>query len=220
MSPTLSGRFHPVRALSLWCRERGIPLVLDGAQSLPHLPVDVAATRCRFSGFQRAQGLWTHGVPGVLWGRESWLERMEPWQTGGEMISSVRPERSTWNELPYKFEAGTPDVAAAVGLAAALNWMREIGVERLEAREHELELYTQKTLNEIEGLTLYGPADPSRRRAVFSFNLEGVHSHDVAQYLDQENVAIRSGHHCAQPAMRLLGYSVYRPSIAGRLQYF
>jgi cysteine desulfurase/selenocysteine lyase len=117
--------------------------------------------------------------------------------------------------FPYKFEAGTPDVAAAVGLAAALDWMSSHGVERLEARERDLESYAMRKLLEVEGLTLYGPRDPYRRRAVYSFNLAGIHSHDVAQYLDKVQVAIRSGHHCAQPAMRLMGIpSTARASLA------
>ncbi len=208
------GTVHPVRASSKWCRERGIPLVLDAAQSLPHLPIDAPATGADFLAFSGHKVYGPMGS-GVVWGREEWLEKMPPWQTGGEMISMVKPEKSTWNELPYKFEAGTPDVAAAVGLAAALNWMKETGVERLEAREHELELYTFEKLTAIEGLTLYGPADPYRRRGVFSFNLDGIHSHDVAQYLDKAGVAIRSGHHCAQPAMRLMGIpSTARASLA------
>lgn len=208
------GTVHPVRAISKWCRQRGIPLVLDAAQSLPHLPIDVGATGADFLAFSGHKVYGPMGS-GVLWGREEWLEKMPPWQTGGEMISMVKPEKSTWNELPYKFEAGTPDVAAAVGLAAALDWMKETGVERLEAREHDLGLYAFGKLRDIEGLTLYGPGDPYRRRGVFSFNLEGIHSHDVAQYLDRTGIAVRSGHHCAQPAMRLLGIpSTARASLA------
>ena len=208
------GTVHPVRAISRWCREREIPMVLDAAQSLPHLPIDARATGADFLVFSGHKVYGPMGS-GVVWGREEWLEKMPPWQTGGEMISMVKPEKSTWNELPYKFEAGTPDVAAAVGLAAALNWMTDTGVERLEAREHQLGQYAYDKLTSIEGLTLYGPADPYRRRGVFSFNLEGIHSHDVAQYLDKANVAIRSGHHCAQPAMRLMGIpSTARASLA------
>jgi cysteine desulfurase/selenocysteine lyase len=208
------GTVNPVRVISRWCRERGIPLVLDAAQSVPHLHVDAPATGADFLAFSGHKVYGPMGS-GVLWGREEWLERMPPWQTGGEMISLVKPEITTWNELPYKFEAGTPDVAAAVGLAAAFDWMTAAGVERIEAREHELELYTWRRLSDIAGLTLYGPADPYRRRGVFSFNLEGIHSHDVAQYLDRAGVAVRSGHHCAQPAMRLLGIpSTARASLA------
>jgi cysteine desulfurase/selenocysteine lyase len=208
------GTVHPVRILAKWSRERDIPLVLDAAQSAPHLPLDAQATGADFLVFSGHKVFGPMGS-GVLWGREEWLEKMPPWQTGGEMISSVKPEKSTWNELPYKFEAGTPDVAAAVGLAAALDWMSSHGVERLEARERDLESYAMRKLLEVEGLTLYGPRDPYRRRAVYSFNLAGIHSHDVAQYLDKVQVAIRSGHHCAQPAMRLMGIpSTARASLA------
>ncbi|MDF1566873.1 MAG: SufS family cysteine desulfurase [Spirochaetaceae bacterium] len=208
------GTVHPVRILAKWSRERDIPLVLDAAQSAPHLPLDAQATGADFLVFSGHKVFGPMGS-GVLWGREEWLEKMPPWQTGGEMISSVKPEKSTWNELPYKFEAGTPDVAAAVGLAAALDWMSSHGVERLEARERDLETYAMRKLTEVEGLILYGPRDPYRRRAVYSFNLAGIHSHDVAQYLDKVQVAIRSGHHCAQPAMRLMGIpSTARASLA------
>lgn len=127
----------------------------------------------------------------------------------------VRPEKTTWNELPYKFEAGTPDVAAAAGLSAALQWMQDMGLQRLREREQALDRYAYTKLKELEGLNLYGPSDSAFRRSVFSFNLEGIHSHDVAQILDRSNVAIRSGHHCAQPAMRMLGIpSSARASLA------
>jgi len=208
------GTIHPVRVISKWCRDRGIPLVLDGAQSLPHLSIDVRTSGADFLSFSGHKMYGPMGS-GVLWGREEWLEKMPPWQTGGEMISVVKPAFSTWNELPHKFEAGTPDVAAAVGLAAALKWMKDTGVERLEAREHELELYAYAQLTSLEGLTLYGPDDPYHRRAIFSFNLDGIHSHDVAQYLDNTGVAVRSGYHCTQPAMRFLGIpSTARASLA------
>lgn len=208
------GTIHPVRAISAWCRKHGVVMVLDAAQSLPHLPVDVQAAGVDFLVFSGHKTYGPMGV-GVLWGREEWLEKMPPWQTGGEMISTVRLEKSTWNELPYKFEAGTPNVAAAVGLAAALDWISTMGLSRLEAREVKLGAYTYEKLASVDALKLYGPADLGRRRGVFSFNLEGIHSHDVAQYLDREQIAIRSGHHCAQPAMRLLGIqSTARVSLA------
>ncbi|MCK5735526.1 MAG: aminotransferase class V-fold PLP-dependent enzyme, partial [Spirochaetaceae bacterium] len=195
------GTIHPVRKLSEWCQGKGIPLVLDAAQSLPHLHIDVQDIGADFLVFSGHKVYGPMGS-GVLWGREEWLERMPPWQTGGEMISMVKPEKTTWNNLPYKFEAGTPDVAAAVGLSAALEWLTNIGIESLEIREQELELYTYKQLSSLEGVTLYGPSDPLIRRAVYSFNLEGIHSHDAAQYMNSLGIAVRSGHHCAQPAMR------------------
>ncbi len=208
------GTINPVRAISSWSRERNIPLVLDAAQSMPHLPVDALATGADFLVFSGHKVYGPMGS-GVVWGRESWLERMPPWQTGGEMISIVKPEKSTWNELPYKFEAGTPDVAAAVGLAAALDWMSATGIDRLENRAAKLEEYALARLTDLEGLTLYGPGSSDRRRGVFSFNIEGVHSHDAAQFLNTRGIAVRSGHHCAQPAMRLMGIpSTARASLA------
>ena len=208
------GTINPIQSISAWCREHDIAMVLDAAQSLPHLPIDTQVTGADFLVFSGHKTYGPMGV-GVLWGHEEWLEKMPPWQTGGEMISTVRLEKTTWNELPYKFEAGTPNVAAIVGLAAALNWMRATGLSRLEAREVRLGAYTYERLLSIKGLKLYGPADPDQRRGVFSFNLEGIHSHDVAQYLDQTQIAIRSGHHCAQPAMRFLSIqSTARASLA------
>ncbi len=208
------GTVHPVKSFSRWCRKRNIPLVLDAAQSIAHLPLDVQQLGVDFLAFSGHKVYGPMGS-GVLWGREKWLEKMPPWQTGGEMISMVKPEKTTWNELPYKFEAGTPDVAAAAGLSAALQWMTDKGLARLRDRERELESYAFQKLTGLGALKLYGPSDLSRRCSVFSFNLEGIHSHDVAQLLDRENVAIRSGHHCAQPAMRLLGIpSTARASFA------
>lgn len=196
------GTINPVSKLSAWCRQRSIPLVLDGAQAVPHMPVNVNHLGADFLAFS---GHKTYGPmgSGVVWGKESWWEKMPPWQTGGEMISSVRLESATWNELPYKFEAGTPDVAAAVGLAAACDWISEVGRERIEQRERNVGAYAREALLAVPGITLYGPR--KNHTAVFSFNLEGIHSHDVAQYLDTRDIAVRSGHHCAQPAMRQLG---------------
>ncbi|KGM43962.1 hypothetical protein JY97_03900 [Alkalispirochaeta odontotermitis] len=208
------GTIHPIRAISAWCRKHDITMVLDAAQSLPHFPIDVQATGADFLVFSGHKTYGPMGA-GVLWGHEKWLEKMPPWQTGGEMISTVRLEKSTWNELPYKFEAGTPNVAAVVGLAAALNWMIATGLSRLETRELKLGEHAYEKLVSVKGLKLYGPVDLNQRRGVFSFNLEGIHSHDVAQYLDKAQIAIRSGHHCAQPAMRHLGIqSTARASLA------
>ncbi len=208
------GTLHPVEDFARWCKERDIPLVLDAAQSAAHLPLDVQTLGVDFLAFSGHKVYGPMGS-GVLWGREKWLEKMPPWQTGGEMISMVKPEKTTWNELPYKFEAGTPDVAAAAGLSAALQWMQDMGLQRLREREQALDRYAYTKLKELEGLNLYGPSDSAFRRSVFSFNLEGIHSHDVAQILDRSNVAIRSGHHCAQPAMRMLGIpSSARASLA------
>ncbi|OQX28773.1 MAG: hypothetical protein B0D92_07250 [Spirochaeta sp. LUC14_002_19_P3] len=208
------GTVNPVREVSKWCKKRDIPLVLDAAQSVQHLPEEAMSSGADFLAFSAHKIYGPLGC-GVLWGREKWLERMPPWQSGGEMISSVKLERSTWNELPYKFEAGTPNPAAAVGLAAALGWIAETGMERLETRAKELENHAFQRLSSLSGITLYGPSQPKRRRGVFSFNIEGVHSHDAAQFLDTQGIAIRSGHHCAQPAMRCMGIpSTARASLA------
>ncbi len=198
------GTIHPLKKLSPWCRERGIPLVLDAAQSIAHLPLNVQTLGVDFLVFSGHKVYGPMGS-GVLWGREKWLEKMPPWQTGGEMIVRVTPEKTGWNELPYKFEAGTPDVPAAAGLAAALQWMKDTGLKSLREKEQALNHYAFQKLRNAEGLVLYGPLDESCRQSVFSFNLEGIHSHDVAQILDRTNVAVRAGHHCAQPAMRALG---------------
>ncbi len=208
------GTLHPVKEISEWCSEQNIPLVLDAAQSIAHIPVDVQSLGVDFLAFSGHKIYGPMGS-GVLWGREEWLEKMPPWQTGGEMISMVKPEKTTWNELPYKFEAGTPDVAAAAGLAEAVNWMQSTGFDTLQSIEKELDLYAYQKFCNTEGLTLYGPSDISCRQSVFSFNLDGIHSHDVAQLMDRANVALRSGHHCAQPAMRFLGIpSTARISLA------
>ena len=208
------GTVQPVRFLADWCRQRDIPLVVDAAQSVPHLAMDVSSLGADFLVFSGHKIYGPMGS-GVLWGRENWLERMPPWQTGGEMISMVRTDKTTWNELPYKFEAGTPDVAAAVGLASALDWIKGIGMKNLVKHENALEDYTADQLSQIDGLDIYGPADHTVRRGVFSFNAYGLHSHDAAHYLNTQGVAVRSGHHCAQPAMRVLGIpSTARASLA------
>jgi cysteine desulfurase/selenocysteine lyase len=150
---------------------------------------------------------------GLLYGKERHLEAMPPWMGGGDMIRSVSFELSTWNDLPWKFEAGTPNVAGAVGLAAAIDYIDGIGLEAIGAREDELAAYAAKRLGEVPGLAIYGSAP--RRCPLFSFNLGGVHAHDVAQYLDREGIAVRAGHHCAQPLMRSLGIpAAVRASLA------
>ena len=189
----------PITALA---RERGVPLLVDAAQAVGHLPVDVQALGCDLLAFSGHKMYGPMGI-GVLYGRESLLERMEPYMGGGEMIRSVWLERSTWNDLPYKFEAGTPNVEGAVGLEAAVDYVEKLGREEVAAYERELTRHALRRLESVEGLSLHGRAP--ERTGVLSFSLKGVHPHDVAQWLDGEGVALRAGHHCAQPLMRRLG---------------
>jgi cysteine desulfurase/selenocysteine lyase len=179
-----------------------IPVLLDGAQSVPHLPVDVQALDCDFLAFSGHKMYGPTGI-GVLYGKKRLLEAMPPYQAGGEMIRSVWLDRSTWNDLPYKFEAGTPHIAGAVGLKAAIEYLSGLGMERIRAYEDSLTRYALERLGAVDGLTVHGEAPV--RGGVISFTLDGVHPHDVAQYLDSEDIAIRAGHHCAYPIMRKLG---------------
>ncbi|MCG8453374.1 MAG: SufS family cysteine desulfurase [Spirochaetales bacterium] len=207
------GTTHPLSQISSWCKNHGISLVVDGAQSVPHGSWDVQELGADFLVFSGHKVYGPMGS-GVVWGKEALWDQLPPWQTGGEMISRVTLTSSTWNSLPHKFEAGTPDVAAAVGLAAAMDWMVAFGLKHIQDREAFLSQKARQILQEVEGLTLIGPQN-QKHQLVFSFTLEGVHSHDVAQYLDRDHVAIRSGHHCAQPAMRALQLgSTARASLA------
>ena len=193
---------NPVERLGELAHEAGAHMLVDGAQSAPHLPVEVEALGCDFYACSGHKMLGPTGV-GVLWGKPEVLEEMDPFLGGGEMIREVHLDRSTWNDLPHKFEAGTMNIAQAVGLGAAVNYLGELGVENV--REHEMRLgeYAYRRLSEIEGITIYGPE--KGRTGLVSFSLPDVHPHDLSQLLDEEGVAIRSGHHCAQPLMRRLG---------------
>jgi cysteine desulfurase/selenocysteine lyase len=196
------GTVTPVQEICRLAREAGAISVVDAAQSAPHLPLDVASLGCDFLALSGHKMYGPMGI-GVLWGRTALLQEMEPLLGGGEMILRVELEHSTWNELPYKFEAGTPNVAGAVGLAAAVEYLRALDMRRVAEWEAELTGYALARLRELPGVTVYGPAAP--RGALVTFNVQGVHPHDLAQYLDQEGIAIRAGHHCAQPLMRQLG---------------
>jgi cysteine desulfurase/selenocysteine lyase len=197
------GTINPVAKLAAWAHEHGAIFVCDGAQSTPHLAIDVQALGVDFFAISGHKMCGPSGI-GALWGRGELLMRMEPFLTGGHMISSVRLEKTTWGELPHKFEAGTAPMAEAVGLGAAIDYLSAIGFDAIAAHEHELAEYALGRLSEIDGVTLYGP--PADRRAgIVSFNVEGVHPHDVAQILDMQGVAIRAGHHCCQPLMQKLG---------------
>jgi cysteine desulfurase/selenocysteine lyase len=197
------GTINPVEKLVSWAHEQGAIFVCDAAQSAPHVPLDVQALGVDFLALSAHKMCGPSGV-GALWGRSELLLAMEPFLTGGHMINSVRLDKTTWGELPHKFEAGTAPMAEAVGFGAAIDYLNAVGFEAIEAHEHELAAYALGRLGELDGLTLYGP--PAERRAgIVSFNVDGIHPHDVAQILDMQGVAIRAGHHCCQPLMQKLG---------------
>jgi cysteine desulfurase / selenocysteine lyase len=197
------GTVNPVEKLAIWAHEQGAIMVVDAAQAAPHRTVDVQALGADFVAISSHKMCGPTGV-GALWGKRELLEQMSPFNLGGEMIRSVKLDKTTWNELPYKFEAGTPAIAEAVGFGAAVDYLTEVGLEAIEAHEHELLGYALDKLGEIEGVTCYGPP-PERRAGIVSFNVDGIHPHDVAQVLDWEGIAIRAGHHCTQPLMTRLG---------------
>lgn len=197
------GTINDVQKVCRIAREAGAVTVVDGAQSVPHLPVDVGSVGCDFYAFSGHKMLGPTGI-GALIGRKSMLEWMDPFNSGGEMIREVFLDHSTWNDVPYKFEAGTVNIADAIGLGAAVDYLEELGMGKV--RDHEVLLlkYAFETLGGLKGFKGYGPTDPSKRGGVLSFNYADVHPHDLATILDEEGVAIRSGHHCAQPLMRWL----------------
>ena len=192
------GTVNPVESMIALAREHGAAVLLDGAQAVPHLPVDVRALGCDFYAFSGHKMYGPTGI-GVLWARAELLEEMEPYQTGGEMIASVSFEETTYNAVPHKFEAGTPDISGAIGLAAAIDYLTGIGLERVGRHEQELLEYATEQVGAIEDLRLIGTAP--HKSAVLSFTLADVHAHDVGTILDREGVAVRTGHHCAQPVM-------------------
>jgi cysteine desulfurase/selenocysteine lyase len=197
------GTIADLAPLTRWAHEQGAIFVCDAAQAAPHMQVDVQALDCDFLAISGHKMCGPSGI-GVLWGRGDLLRAMEPFLLGGHMIHSVTFEKTTWGQLPHKFEAGTSPIAEAFGLGVAIDYLEAAGLDAIEAHEHELVAYALGRLGEVPGITLYGP--PAGRRAgIVSFNLEGIHPHDVAQILDQHGVAIRAGHHCCQPLMRHLG---------------
>ena len=197
------GTINPVEALAPWAHERGAILVVDAAQAAPHHPVDVQALDCDFLAFSAHKMCGPTSV-GALWGRLELLEQMAPFNLGGHMIRSVKLDKTTWGQVPAKFEAGTQPIAEAVGFGAAVDYLTAIGLDAIEEHERALAAQALERLAEIPGMRLYGP--PAERRAgIVTFNLEGVHPHDVAQVLDMDGVAIRAGHHCCQPLMAKLG---------------
>lgn len=194
------GTVNPIKEIAEIAHQHGAVIVVDGAQSTPHMKVDVQDLNCDFFAFSGHKMCGPTGI-GVLYGKKEYLENMEPIEFGGEMIDFVGLYDSTWKELPWKFEGGTPIIAGAVGLGAAIDFLEEIGLDEIEAHERELAQYALERLQSIEGLTIYGPKE---RAGIVTFNLQGVHPHDVATVVDQEGIAIRAGHHCAQPLMNWL----------------
>jgi cysteine desulfurase/selenocysteine lyase len=196
------GTINPVREIIERAHSQGVPVLIDGAQASPHMPVDVQKLDCDFYTFSGHKLYGPTGI-GVLYGKASLLEEMPPYQGGGDMISSVTFEKTTYNTLPYKFEAGTPHIAGAVGLSAAIDYVSEVGLENIAAYEAELLAYATERLSQIPGLRIIGNA--KHKAAVISFVLDGVHPHDVGTVLDREGIAVRTGHHCAQPVMERYG---------------
>ncbi|API90131.1 cysteine desulfurase [Marinilactibacillus sp. 15R] len=197
------GVVNPIKQISDWIHEQNGYLVVDGAQAVPHMPVDVQALDADFYAFSGHKMLGPTGI-GVLYGKRALLEQMEPIEFGGEMIDFVEEQDSTWKELPWKFEAGTPNIAGAIGLAAAIRYLNNIGMDNIMQHEREIVEYIIPKLEAIDGLTLFGPKDVAHRTGVISFNIDGIHPHDVATAMDMEGVAVRTGHHCAQPLMTYL----------------
>jgi cysteine desulfurase/selenocysteine lyase len=182
--------------------QQNVPVLIDGAQSVPHIAVDVQALDADFYAFSGHKIYGPNGI-GVLYGKAKWLEKMPPYQGGGEMIATVSFEKTTYNELPFKFEAGTPDYIGSTGLAAALDYVSAIGIDKIAAYEDELLHYATEKLLEIEGLRIYGTA--GNKSGVISFLVRDIHHYDMGMLLDKLGIAVRTGHHCAQPLMKRLG---------------
>ena len=196
------GTINPVRQMIAMAHEHGIPVLVDGAQAAPHLPLDVQELDCDFYAFSGHKMYGPTGV-GVLYGKKRLLEAMPPYQGGGDMISSVTFEKTTYNCLPFKFEAGTPNIAGVIGLGAAIEYLRRPARDRVAAHEHNLLAFATERISSLPGVRLIGTAQ--EKAAVLSFVLEGVHPHDIGTVLDQEGIAVRTGHHCAQPVMQFFG---------------
>ncbi|WP_332373089.1 cysteine desulfurase [Lactococcus cremoris] len=197
------GTINPIEEISKIAHEQGAYLVVDGAQSTPHMALDLQKMDVDFFAFSGHKMMGPTGI-GVLYGKEELLNQFEPVEFGGEMIDFVYESHSTWTELPWKFEAGTPNIAGAIALGAAIDYIQELGIDQIHQHEAELIDYVMPKLQNIEGLTIYGPKDNKKRSGVIAFNIEGLHPHDVATALDMEGVAVRAGHHCAQPLLNYL----------------
>ncbi len=198
------GVVHPVKEIGALAHKHGAVIVVDGAQSTPHMKVDVQDLDCDFYALSGHKMCAPTGI-GALYGKKAILEKMEPVEFGGEMIDDVGLYESTWKDLPWRFEGGTPIIAGAVGLGAAIDFLNELGMDNVAAHEHRLATYAMRRIQEIDGLKVFGPQD--RKVGIVTFNLDDVHPHDVATVLDSYGVAIRAGHHCCQPLMRWLEVS-------------
>jgi cysteine desulfurase/selenocysteine lyase len=197
------GTINPVAEIARRARAAGAVTVVDGAQAVPQIPVDLSELGVDFYAWTGHKALGP--TIGMLHGRRELLEAMPPFLGGGHMISRVERERSTWNELPFKFEAGTSAATEAVGLGVAVDYLAAVGMENVRAHERELTAYALERLPEVEGISLFGPSDLDRRGGAVAFAIEGIHPHDIAELCDREAVCVRAGHHCAQPLMRCLG---------------
>ncbi|PIC75574.1 cysteine desulfurase [Sporosarcina sp. P19] len=200
------GTMNPIEEITKIAHQHGAVMCVDAAQAAPHLKIDVQNLDCDFLAFSGHKMCGPTGI-GVLYGKKDLLNNMEPIEFGGEMIDFVGLYESTWKELPWKFEGGTPIIAGAIGLGAAIDFLEEIGLDAIEQHEHELAGYAMDKMSEIDGLTIYGPRDPDKRAGLVTFNLDDVHPHDVATVLDMNGIAVRAGHHCAQPLMKWLQVS-------------
>jgi cysteine desulfurase / selenocysteine lyase len=200
----VTGTINPVADIAARARAKGAVVVVDGTQAVPQIPVDLSDIGADFYAWTGHKAYGPTGI-GILHGRRELLEAMPPWLTGGHMVRRVTKERTTWGELPHKFEAGTSAIAEGVGLGAAIDFIRAIGIEDVRAHEHEVVAYALERMAEVPGITLYGPRDADRRGAVISFSLAHAHPHDIGEILGREGVCVRAGHHCAQVLMERLG---------------
>jgi cysteine desulfurase/selenocysteine lyase len=200
------GVINPIKEIAQVAHDNGAVMVVDGAQGVPHMKVDVQDLNCDFLAFSGHKMCGPTGI-GVLYGKKQLLENMEPVEFGGEMIDFVGLYDSTWKELPWKFEGGTPIIAGAIGLGAAIDFLQEVGLEKILEHEHKLTAYALEKMSTVEGMTIYGPQEAEKRAGVITFNISDVHPHDVATVLDAEGIAVRAGHHCAQPLMKWLNVS-------------
>jgi cysteine desulfurase/selenocysteine lyase len=196
------GTINPVEKIIAAAKEHDIPVLIDGAQAVPHQAVDVTALGCDFYVFSGHKMCGPTGI-GVFYAREEWLERLPPYQGGGDMILTVSFDATTYNDLPYKFEAGTPNIAGAIGLGAAIDYLLSIGMDKIESYEADLLDYATRLISNVDGIQLIGTA--AHKAGVLSFNLDGIHPHDLGTVLDHQGIAIRTGHHCAMPVMEYFG---------------